>query len=103
MTDQPTQAAAAIPEAAFVAGATALHGDCCCESPDEHDEMMEGDHSIAEIVLVHAADAIRADERQRIRQLAEQHRAHYGCYVAINSIQTSGLRSFADLLGGPDD
>jgi hypothetical protein len=40
----------------------------------------------------------RAAERERIRQLAIEHKAHYGCYVAINNIQTSGLRPFADLL-----
>ncbi len=43
------------------------------------------------------AEAVAA-ERERCAQLAEEHGAHYGCYVSIGDTVTSGLRPAAALL-----
>ena len=72
-------------------GPCACAGGICCEAQRrEIEEFNEG----------HARGV--ADEREACAQLAEQHHAHYGCYVGIDAgkgtVVTSGLRPFASLL-----
>ena len=89
----------ALPPEAVTAAGNALRQQWLTDRPGMYHVDLDPMHWAA-VALEAAAPHLAAAEREACAQLAEQHHAHYGCYVAINGKQTSGLRPFADLLRG---
>jgi hypothetical protein len=64
-----------------------------------------GDRNVAEVMLAAAAPAIRAQERERIRQLAENHDAAYRTTCGLSDCpynpqrHATHLHPFTDLIG----
>jgi hypothetical protein len=60
-----------------------------------------GDRNVAEVMLAAAAPAIRAQERERIRLLADERGASYfePCTDSSHDMHNAHHRMFADLIG----
>jgi len=97
-----------VPQEAVNAAAKAMHYDvfhaehggysaCGCGNPVEHDLNLRADMGSARRAAEAAAPAIRAAERERIRQLAIDRNALY--LAAATDAEPSGMLPFADLIG----